>query len=116
MATKDPTALNRALTIFEEFSASEEIDIAIKQYPHAHDMIEAAKWRIARQPDCGIEIGNEEPFHRILKLPPLKNSQNPTLIVRFYVNEHEAIIDWAKFYPYEESQAISPAAFIYKRQ
>lgn len=104
-----------ALTIVEEEEVSLALDEACKKYSHANDMFEAAKWRIARQPECGTIIEDEEPYRRLLKLPPIKKSENPTLLIRYYVGKHEVTIDWIRFSPYDKQQAVSPPAFILRK-
>ena len=114
MSMDDFLSSSAALTVIEEPAVEQAIDAAAEEYPHAFDMFQAAAWRIARQPECGIVIDEEEPFRRIVKLVPIQQSKNPVMLIRYYIDGEDVVVDWIKVSPYDDRQAISPPAFTFK--
>jgi len=106
---------SKALTVIEESEVSEILEESIQIYPHAGDMFQAALWRIAREPDCGALIEDKPPFRRLIKLVSVKQSKNPVLLIRYHFDDKEAVVDWVKFLPYDDKQAVNPPAYIFKR-
>ena len=60
-----------------------------------------------------MPIEDEPPFRRLIKLTSIKQSQNPVLLVRYYYDADEAIVDWIKFLPMTK-KAVNPPAYIFK--
>ena len=104
------------LTVVEEGPVSETVDEAASKYKFADDVFQAAIWRIAREPGCGDILEGLNPERRILYLPPVTKAQSPGLIVRYYYDEERVMIDWVKFYPYKESDAVMPRAYVASRR
>lgn len=101
-----------ALSVEETEEVSAAVKHACDAYKHAQAMFDAAVWRIAREPHAGTLIEEEEPYRRVMKFLPNKQSKNPILIVRYYYDKDSAVIDWVKYYPYDKDQAINPPSFI----
>ena len=100
------------LTVGEEHSVSEAAEQAMVWNPFAQDMMFAAVWRIAREPTCGTPLKlSTNPPRRLLHMMSNTVAKSPALLVRYYVLEHKAIVDWVKFLPYDADQAVSPEAF-----
>ena len=50
---------------------------------------------------------------RILNLPPNKVAKTPGLLVRYFQESQDTVvIDWVHFYPYDDSIAVYPSAYI----
>ena len=105
----------RAFTIIEEDSVVDEVERAVSEFPSANDIFDAAKWRIARDPNSGKPIPGTNPEKKVITLPSFRIVKSPKLVVRyFFENEYEICIDWVKFYPYDDSEAVSPPAYVYR--
>ena len=102
------------LTIREEDSVREAVEQAMAWNRFADDMMAAAIWRIAREPTCGTPLSvpsTEPPRRRLLHIPPNATVQSPGMLVRYYVLEHTAVVDWIRFLPFNAAQAVNPDAF-----
>ena len=100
------------LTVREEDAVSDAVEQAMTWNAFARDMMEAAIWRISREPTCGTPLpplGTE--LRRLLHMPPNAIVKSPAMLVRYYVVEHTAVIDWIKFIPFNPSQAVNPDAY-----
>ena len=104
-----------ALTVVEEPSVQEIVDAAVKNLPFAEDIFDAAKWRIARDWQCGELIEGSPKGHRVVNFLPNKIAESPGLIVRFYYRDTEAIIDYVEFYPFDPRIAALPEAYVTPR-
>ena len=103
----------RAFTIREEFSVSEVVDRAVADHPLAEDMFESAKWRIAREPDCGTPVTDVSQPRLLVHILPNLDGHTPGMLVRYHVADaHTIDIDWVHFYPYDEAIAIRPGAYV----
>lgn len=112
---RDYVSADRALTVREEDSVTEAVSDAVTKYPAAEDIFRSAVWVIARSPRSGTVLGGSNPERRLLKLLPNSIAKTPGLKVRYYLESHLAVVDWVKFSPYDDSQAVAPAAYVYKR-
>lgn len=100
------------LTVIEEDSVREAVDQAMAWNPFANDMMEAAIWRIAKEPTCGTLLEpSTTPPRLLLHIPPNATAKTPALLVRYYVIGPEVVVDWVKFLPFDPGQAVSPKAF-----
>jgi len=100
------------LTIREEDSVRDAVEQAMTWNRFADDMMEAAKWRIAREPKCGRPLEpRTDQLRRLLLMQSNVTIESPRLLVRYYVIEHMAVIDWIRFLPFQPDQAVSPDAF-----
>lgn len=105
-----------ALTVIEEKIVTEAVKHATVHYPAAEEIFESVVWRIARQPDCGVLLEDASPFRRLVKTLSIRGANNPELLLRYYPEGEDAlIVDWIKFSPYNEMNAVSPEAFIFHR-
>jgi len=104
----------QACTIREELNVSRCVDRATStMHPLAMDVFEAAKWRIAREPDCGTPMGELDEPRLLLNLLPNKLAETPGLLVRYFSESRDIIvIDWVHFYRYEEASAINPGSYV----
>ena len=102
-----------SLTIREEHHVSDNVDAAVSKYPFAEDAFEAAKWRIARDPECGTPVSQTDahPPHRVVHIRPLHKADSPGILVRYHRLSDVVVIDWVHFYPYDARTAILPDAF-----
>ena len=104
-----------ALQVIEEESVRVAVNLACQKYPQAEDMFNAATWRLARDRECGLQIEDKEPYRRIIKVNPIKGAKSPSLLVRYYIlDEDSLIVDWVKFYPFDETKAVDPLAYVFK--
>ena len=103
-----------ACTIREELNVSREVDRATSiMHPLAMDVFEAAKWRIAREPDCGTPMHDIDESRLVLNLLPNRLAETPGLLVRYFRESRDVVVvDWVHFYRYEESSAVNPAAYV----
>lgn len=100
------------LTIREEVAVTEAVEQAMTWTPFADDMMEAAKWRIAREPECGTLLGEHgDGLRRLMHMPSNATAKSPAMLVRYYVVEHMAVVDWIKFIPFNPNEAVSPDAY-----
>ena len=102
-----------ACTVREELLVSREVDRAISMHPLVENIFEAAKWRIAREPNCGTPMEDVGEDRRVLNLPPNRVAKTPGLLVRYFQESQDiVVIDWVRFYPYDDSIAVYPSAYI----
>lgn len=102
-----------ARTVREELAVSNKIDRAIGIHPLVENIFDAAKWRIAREPNCGTPMDEVDGDRRVLNLPPNKVAKSPGLLVRYFQESQDTVvIDWIHFYPYDDSIAVYPSAYI----
>ena len=102
-----------AYTIREELSVSQEVERATQMHPLAESIFDAAKWRIAREPDCGRPLEGIDELRRVLHLPPNRDARTPGLLVRYVQVSRDVIsVEWVHFYPYDAGAAVSPAAYV----
>ena len=101
------------LTVREEHHVTEDVNFAVAQYPFAEDAFEAAKWRIARDPECGILVSgiDAHPPRRVVHFPPVRQTSSPGLLVRYYPLPTMVVIDWVHFYPFDDGAAVLPDAY-----
>ena len=100
------------LTVREEHRVSDDVDSAVAKYPFAEEVFEAAKWRIARDPECGTPVSRTDahPPRRVIHIRPLHKALSPGLLVRYYLSD-VVVIDWVHFYPFDDNAAVLPDAF-----
>ena len=103
-----------ALTVVEEDSVSAAIAEAVAKFPAADDVFQAAAWVIARAPDKGALLKSSESEYRLLKLLPNSIVKSPGVLVRHRVEKNQVVVDWIKFLPFNERDAVSPKAYDYK--
>lgn len=101
------------ITIREELHVSDAVDSAVSKYPFAEDAFDSAKWRIARDPECGTPVSQTDthPLRRVVHIRPLLNAASPGILVRYYRLSDVMVIDWVHFYPFDAATAVLPDAF-----
>ena len=101
------------ITVREELNVTEAVDSAVAKYPFAEDVFEAAKWRIARDPECGKPVSetDSQPPRRVVHIRPVHQAASPGLLVRYYRLPDVMVIDWVHFYPFDSGAAVSPDAY-----
>ena len=105
----------RACTIREELGVTREVERAASTHPLAADVFEAAKWRIAREPECGTPLGGIDDPHLVLYLLPNKLAESPGLLVRYFRESRDVlVVDWVRFEPYAAAGAVNPVAYVRK--
>ena len=59
------------ITVREEHHVKDDVDSAVAKWPFAEDAFEAAKWRIARDPECGTPVSQTDahPPRRVVHIP-----------------------------------------------
>jgi hypothetical protein len=86
---------------------------ALKKYPAAANIFEAAIWRIV-QGHCGAEIKGSNPLRFVLELPPITEARSPGFLIRFYYKKGEIcefVVDWVHYVEFDPRLAVSPAAY-----
>lgn len=106
-------ALFQACIVREEASVSEAVDQAVAEHPLAEDMFESAKWRIAREPDCGTPVTDVPQSRFVVHILPNRDAETPGLLVRYYRESVDlVVVDWVRFYPYDDRLAVRPGAYL----
>mgnify|MGYP000893341315 CR=1 FL=1 len=77
-------------TVIEEISVSKIIDSAIAQYPRIGDIFDGVKWRLARDPRCGLKIPDHE-CYRIVKTESFHNDL-PSMSFLYKYDENNIFI------------------------
>ncbi len=106
-------AADKLLTYVSEDAVIAVIGNALKRYPAAEDIFDAAIWRICQE-HCGAAINGTNPLRYVIELPPIREARSPGVLVRFYYEDdgnHNFVVDWIKFSDYNEAEAISPPAY-----
>lgn len=83
-------------------------------YERLERVFDALVWRLAREPKCGTaSVDTSGTEYRYVKARPVSGAKNPTILVRYIVDEQsESIfIDRIKVYPYDASEAASLREF-----
>ena len=103
----------RSPSLSGKHHVSDDVDSAVSKYPFAEDVFEAAKWRIARDSECGTPVTHTDahPPRRVVHIRPLRQAVSPGLLVRYYRLSDVAVIDWVRFYPFDDKAAVLPDAF-----
>ena len=98
------------VTVREEHHVTEDVNSAVAEYPFAEDVFDAAKWRIARDPECGTLVSGTDahPPRRVVHILPVHQTSSPGLLVRYYRLPTMAVIDWVHFYPFDDGNCCSP--------
>lgn len=101
------------LTVREEHHVESDVDSAVAKWTFAEDVFEAAKWRIARDPDCGTPVSqtNAHPPRRVVYMRPIKQAGSPGLLVRYYQLETIVVIEWVHFFPPDDEPSDIPDAY-----
>jgi len=99
------------LLVREEHHVEDDVDAATTEDPLAEEVFEAAKWRLARDPECGTKMPNVTPERWLLHLLPVAEAKSPGLLVRYYRVKEIIVVDWVKFYDHDEDAAIKPEAY-----
>ena len=101
------------VTVREEHHVTEDVNSAVAEYPFAEDVFDAAKWRIARDPECGALVSGTDahPPRRVVHILPVHQTSSPGLLVRYYRLPTMAVIDWVHFYPFDDGTAVLPDAY-----
>lgn len=99
------------LTVRDEPAVTETLEAAIAEFAMAEDIYEAAKDFVSRKPDVGEAVPNTDPVRRVVFLPPVRLGQRPGLLVRFRVEPNLVVVEWIRFYPYDEATAVMPDAY-----
>ena len=86
------------ITVREEHHVKDDVDSAVAKWPFAEDAFEAAKWRIARDPECGTPVSQTD-------------AHPPGILVRYYQLPTVVVIDWVRFYPFDDGAAVLPGAY-----
>lgn len=113
---EDHYADQPAITIVSEDSVDQVLKEALKTIPAADDMFQAAAWVIARSPMVGKVMHGTKPERRVLKLLTVEQVKNPVLLLRYYLERHQAIVDRIEFLPYDKTNTVSPASYVYSRK
>jgi len=108
-------------TVVEEEAVSDIVDAAVAQYPWADEVFQAAVWLIAKDRESGEPIPGTTPLRRLMYLRPNRLAKSPGVLVRYWVEdvtagaaEDRIVVDWVKFYDYDDDDAVTPAAYIHK--
>ena len=100
------------LTIVEEAEVKLRVDEATTNlHGAAEDIWEAAKWEMARH-ECGEKMPDTNPQRFLDYLAPNKVAKSPGLAFRYYYTKTEIVVDWVKFYDYNDAEAVAPAAYV----
>ena len=101
------------ITVREEHHVKDDVDSAVAKWPFAEDAFEAAKWRIARDPECGTPVSqtDAQPPRRVVHIPPVRQAASPGILVRYYQLPTVVVIDWVRFYPFDDGAAVLPGAY-----
>ena len=101
------------LTVREEHHVTEDVATANAQYPFAEDAFEAAKWHIAKDPECGVPVSGVDAYPQrwVVHFPPVRLANSPGLLVRYYRLKTMVVIDWVHFYPFDDGVAVHPDAY-----
>lgn len=112
---RDHLSEDRALSVAEEPEVSAAIENAVAEYQAAEDVFNAAVWVIARAPELGTQIDAGNPGRRVLKLAPNAVAKSPGILVRYFRDGHDLVVDWVKFLPFDEKTAVTPDAYVFRR-
>lgn len=102
------------LTVREENSVRDAVKQAMAENPFADDMMAAAVWRISKEPTCGRPMPTKTstiPQRRLLRFRSTTTGELPEMLVRYYILENVAVVDWVRFLPFNPDQAVNPDAF-----
>lgn len=108
-----------AYTVIEEDSVREAVDAAVAKYPWADEVFEAAKFVISTNRFTGDEMPGTNPVRRLVYLRPNRLAKSPAILVRYYICEEPErdgypVVDWVKFYDYDDEEAVTPAAYVHR--
>ena len=98
------------VTVREEHHVTEDVNSAVAEYPFAEDVFDAAKWRIARDPECGALVSGTDahPPRRVVHILPVHQTSSPGLLVRYYRLPTIAVIRLGAFLPVRRWNCCSP--------
>lgn len=88
-----------------------EVERAMRLYPLAEDAFKAAKWRIAREPNCGMPV-EEVNGRRAIYLHSNRVAKTPSVLVEYSQQGNNLVINGIRYFPYDSSQAVCPTAYI----
>jgi hypothetical protein len=108
---------DQLLSIIEEAIVTAAVEEAVARFPFAEEVFFAAKWRVARDFECGHLIAGSNPGKRLLYLPPNKIARSPGLLVRYFQGKDDfgypaIVVDWVQYLEYDEAKALAPRAFV----
>lgn len=87
-----------ARTVIETQYLSDKIDQVRSIYPRLNELIDALKWRLARQPEIGVQIPNTNPRKFILKSYNFQSSEIPVVIILYSYDDKNVYMESINFH------------------
>lgn len=76
-------------TIVEEQIAQTKIDSAKNKYKRLEDIYNGLSWRLAREPESGVLIGNKNPDIYLIKIDPVVDMQLPGILALYSYDDNQ---------------------------